>query len=49
MPPDEGFREGFDHIRKCGEMSLLHNLPDVQAYQLQRVGSLRNRQEQKAS
>jgi len=49
-PPEEaGFREGSDHIRKRGEMSLLHNLPDVPAYPLQRVGSLRDRQEQKAS
>jgi hypothetical protein len=32
-PPDEGgFREGSDYIKKRGEMSLLHNLPDVQAY-----------------
>jgi hypothetical protein len=43
------FREGSDDSRKRGEMSLLHNVPDVQAYTVQRVGSLRNRQEQKAS
>ena len=49
-PPDEeGFRESSDYIRKRGEMSLLHNLPDVQAYPVQRVDPLRNRQEQKAS
>jgi hypothetical protein len=43
-----GFREGSDDIRKRGEMSVLHYLPDIPAYPLRREGSLRNRQEQKA-
>ena len=41
--------EGPNNSRECREMSLLHNVFDVQSDSLQRMGSLCDRQEQKTS